>query len=85
MFNFENDVDDADGRYRSTALTRLMESDDLEPGSPGGYDLCKVIYLYHPLGGKMVDRPIKMSRAPCTFRDRWNNNYVPRFNMNGQR
>jgi hypothetical protein len=26
-----------------------------------GYQTCKTIYLFHPLGGKMVDRPIKMA------------------------
>lgn len=62
MFNIENSSDGTDfDRYRSTALSRLMEGEDLEPGSAAGYDLCKLIYLYHPLGGKMVDRPIKMA------------------------
>jgi len=45
----------------STELVALLESDDIQPGMTAGYQTCKTIYLYHPLGGKMVDRPIKMA------------------------
>jgi hypothetical protein len=44
-------------------LSRILEDDSIEPGSPAGYELCKLIYLYHPLGGKMVDRPIKLAMS----------------------
>lgn len=42
-------------------LIALLDSDDIQPGSSLGYQTCKTIYLFHPLGGKMVDRPIKMA------------------------
>lgn len=45
----------------SPELVTLLESDDIQPGMTAGYQTCKTIYLYHPLGGKMVDRPIKMA------------------------
>ncbi|HDL7021902.1 TPA: DUF1073 domain-containing protein [Yersinia enterocolitica] len=45
----------------SPELSLLLEGDDIQPGMNTGYQICKTIYLYHPLGGKMVDRPIKMA------------------------
>lgn len=45
----------------SPELSLLLDGDDIQPGSSVGYQTCKTIYLYHPLGGKMVDRPIKMA------------------------
>lgn len=45
----------------SPELLALLDSDDIQPGSTVGYQTCKTIYLFHPLGGKMVDRPIKMA------------------------
>ncbi|CNK94525.1 phage-associated protein%2C HI1409 family [Yersinia frederiksenii] len=45
----------------SPELSLLLEGDDIQPGMSTGYQICKTIYLYHPLGGKMVDRPIKMA------------------------
>jgi hypothetical protein len=42
-------------------LSALLEDDGIQPGSNVPYELCKLIYLYHPLGGKMVDRPIRMA------------------------
>lgn len=37
--------------------------DDLQPGDAPSYQLCKVIYSYHPLGAKMVDSPIRMAQS----------------------
>ncbi|HHH0130253.1 TPA: phage portal protein [Yersinia enterocolitica] len=45
----------------SPELSLLLDGDDIQPGMSTGYQICKTIYLYHPLGGKMVDRPIKMA------------------------
>ncbi|AHE73414.1 hypothetical protein M942_22625 [Enterobacter ludwigii] len=44
-------------------LSALLEDDGIQPGSNVPYELCKLIYLYHPLGGKMVDRPIRMAMS----------------------
>lgn len=45
-----------------TSLQQLLLCDDIEPGSDPGYETCKVIWLYHPLGAKMVETPIKMAQ-----------------------
>lgn len=45
----------------SPELITLLDSDGIQPGMSAGYQTCKTIYLFHPLGGKMVDRPIKMA------------------------
>ena len=44
------------------ALQWLLES-DVEPGDDISYELAKALYLYHPLGGKMVDSPIAMAMS----------------------
>lgn len=44
-------------------LSALLEDEGIQPGSNVPYELCKLIYLYHPLGGKMVDRPIKLAMS----------------------
>lgn len=56
-----NDDDFEIGSCSHSELMALLESDDIQPGSSAGYQTCKTVYLYHPLGGKMVDRPIKMA------------------------
>lgn len=53
--------DDFEIGSSSPELVTLLESDDIQPGMTAGYQTCKTIYLYHPLGGKMVDRPVKMA------------------------
>jgi hypothetical protein len=37
-------------------------ADSIEPGSEPSYQLCKLIYLYHPLGAKMAEAPINMAQ-----------------------
>ena len=46
-----------------TALTNLLMSDDIEPGSEVSYQLCKEIYTNHPLGKKLVDTPITLAQS----------------------
>ncbi len=55
-----NEDDIQIGSY-SPELLSLLDSEDIQPGSSVGYQTCKTIYIFHPLGGKMVDRPIKMA------------------------
>ena len=43
-------------------LSQILEGTVLSQ-CRAGYELCKLIYLFHPLGGKMVDRPIKLAMA----------------------
>ena len=45
------------------SLADLLLVDDLEPGSDLSYQVAKAIYLWHPLGGKMADAPIKKAQS----------------------
>lgn len=45
----------------SSELTKILESDEIQPGSDVGYELCKLLWQYHPLGGKLVEKPITMA------------------------
>lgn len=51
------------GSNVGTALASLLMADDIEPGAAPSYELCKTIYSYHPLGGKMVDGPIEAAQS----------------------
>lgn len=42
-------------------LMIILEADDIQPGYDASYQLCKLIYAYHPIGKKMVDFPIDMA------------------------
>ncbi|MDN0028649.1 anti-CBASS protein Acb1 family protein [Serratia marcescens] len=57
------DTDDICMGSTTGVLSQILEGDGIEPGSQAGYELCKLIYLFHPLGGKMVDRPIKLAMS----------------------
>lgn len=57
----ESEFEFAGGGNLGNELLNLLDAEDIEPGSAIGYTTCKVIYLFHPLGGKMVDRPIKLA------------------------
>lgn len=45
------------------SLTALLLAGDIQPGDVPSYQLCKAIYLTHPLGGKMVDAPIEKAQS----------------------
>lgn len=45
------------------ALQTLLQAKDIQPGDAPSYELCKTIYAYHPLGKKIVDKPVKMAQA----------------------
>ena len=42
-------------------LMDLLMAESINPGTPPGYELCKVIYSYHPLGSKMAEAPLNMA------------------------
>lgn len=46
-----------------SALMDLLMADDIQPGVPASYQLCKTIYAYHPLGAKMAEAPIKLAQS----------------------
>lgn len=46
----------------STRLCELLDGrDSIEPGDQAGYQLCKLLWEFHPLGGKLVEKPITMA------------------------
>ena len=47
----------------SSQLMSMLTSDDIVPGSAPSYEVCKTIYVYHPLGAKMAEAPIKMAQT----------------------
>lgn len=50
-----------EGSSLGNSLTELLLADDINPGDPPGYNTCKVIYLFHPLGAKIAEKPIAMA------------------------
>ncbi|EMC4574413.1 hypothetical protein U2X23_003742 [Salmonella enterica] len=50
------DDDDICMGSNAGVLSKILEGGSIEPGAQAGYELCKLIYLFHPLGGKMVTR-----------------------------
>jgi hypothetical protein len=51
------------GSELGTPLYKLLMADNIEPGSEPSYQLCKLIFLFHPLGGKMAEAPIKSAQS----------------------
>jgi hypothetical protein len=48
----------------TTALVEMLaNNDDIQPGSAPGYQLCKTIYEYHPLGAKLVEKPLEIAQS----------------------
>ena len=47
--------------YLGGELMSLLSSENIQPGSQAGYELCKQIWTYHPLGGKLVEKPVKLA------------------------
>lgn len=45
----------------SSELAKILESDEIQPGTDVGYELCKLLWQFHPLGGKLVEKPITMA------------------------
>ncbi len=44
-------------------LQALLMADDIAPGHTPSYNLCKTIYLYHPMGAKMVEKPLEIAQS----------------------
>lgn len=45
----------------SSELAKILDAEDIQPGTDVGYELCKLLWMFHPLGGKMVEKPIMMA------------------------
>jgi Protein of unknown function (DUF1073) len=46
-----------------TALMTLLAAESIVPGSKPGYQVCKEIYVSHPLGAKMTETPVKIAQS----------------------
>src|SRR5208282_1656281 len=46
-----------------SVLMQILSAEDIQPGSQAGYDTCKNLWIYHPLGGKLVEKPIRMAQS----------------------
>jgi hypothetical protein len=44
-------------------LMKILMADNIELGSNASYELCKLIYSYHPLGAKLVDVPVQLAQS----------------------
>ncbi|HUZ34248.1 MAG TPA: hypothetical protein VMV19_19405 [Xanthobacteraceae bacterium] len=54
----------ADGSSNfGSMLSQLLMVDQIEPGSVPSYQLCKGLYLFHPVGLKMAESPIRMAQS----------------------
>jgi len=51
------------GGIAGTALQQLLMADDIQPGTDASYELCKLIYVFHPLGAKMVEAPLVLAQS----------------------
>lgn len=49
------------GGQVTSALMEILETEEILPGKDVGYQACKIIWQYHPLGGKLVEKPIMMA------------------------
>lgn len=45
------------------ALHSLLTCEEILVGDQAGYEICKQIYLYHPHGSKIVDRPLELATS----------------------
>ena len=43
------------------ALQDLLVAPDIVPGDVISYQTCKEIYLYHPLGSRIVEGPVSLA------------------------
>lgn len=54
---------DIRGSNLGNALSEMLMADDIIPGDQPSYELCKIIWLAHPLGKKIVESPIQMAQS----------------------
>jgi len=51
------------GSPLGTPLMKILMADNIELGASASYELCKLIYSYHPLGAKLVDTPVQLAQS----------------------
>lgn len=78
------------GSRLGNALNGIMEAEDIAPGDVPSYEVAKTIWLYHPLGKKMVEGPIAMAQSqpreisvPKSPEDRCRDAFVKQWEKDG--
>lgn len=51
------------GSSTGNAFQQMLMFDDIQPGDEPSYQLCKLIYTYHPMGAKMVESPVTIAMS----------------------
>lgn len=51
------------GANLGEGLRGLLDSDDIKPGDTPSYQLCKSIYVFHPLGAKLAEIPVRLAQS----------------------
>lgn len=51
------------GLSDNSALVQILTAEDIAPGKPPSYQLCKTIYAFHPLGAKIVEAPVRLAQS----------------------
>lgn len=52
-----------EGSALGNALQTMFAATEIVPGDEPSYELCKLLFLYHPLGAKMASAPISMAQS----------------------
>ena len=52
-----------EGSTLGNSLQQVLTAADIEPGDPAGYEACKAIYLFHPLGAKIPEKPVRLAQS----------------------
>ena len=51
------------GSTLGNSLYSLLMANDIVPGDDASYEMCKMLYLWHPLGKKMVEKPLDIAMS----------------------
>ena len=46
-----------------SSLRSILRAGEIEPGDTPSYQLCKTLYISHPLGAKMAESPIRLAQS----------------------
>jgi hypothetical protein len=51
------------GSNLGNAFNEIITCGDIEPGNDLSYQICKLLYLWHPFGAKIVEKPVKIAQS----------------------